>query len=287
MNKAAQQLRQLLAKNEIYLAPGVYDGLSAKLAEQAGFPIIYASGGAIARSMGVPDMGLISWTQVVERVQTIVDAVNVPVIADFDNGYGNALNAQYAIKQFERTGAAGVHMEDQSLPKRCGHLAGKDIVSTAEFVQKIKAVKEVVDPDFYLIARTDAIAIEGIDAAIERARLYAEAGADMLFIEAPTTHEEIERIGKELPYPKLLNMFHSGKTPIVELATLKSWGYQLVIDPSDLQRAAITAMQHTLKVIQQTGHSTSISNELASFAEREKIIGTDDYIKTSEKYKSS
>ncbi len=285
MHKASQQLRQLLQKDEIYLAPGVYDGLSAKLADQASFPLIYASGGAIARSMGVPDMGLISWTQVVERLQTIVDAVTVPVIADFDNGYGNALNARYAIKHFERTGIAAVHMEDQSLPKRCGHLAGKDIVSTEEFVQKIKAVKDVLDPNFYLIARTDAIAIDGIDAAIERGHRYAEAGADMLFIEAPTTVEQIEKIGKELPYPKLLNMFHSGKTPIVELTKLKSWGYQLVIDPSDLQRAAISAIQRTLKVIKQTGHSESICNELASFADREKVIGTEGYMKISDQYK--
>lgn len=286
MNKtASQQLRHLLSQNQIYLAPGVYDGLSAKLVEQANFPIIYASGGAIARSMGVPDMGLVSWTQVVERVQQIVDAVHVPVIADFDNGYGNALNARYAIKQFEKMGVAAVHMEDQSLPKRCGHLSGKDIVSTAEFVQKIKAVKDVLDPNFYLIARTDAIAIDGIDAAIERGHRYAEAGADMLFIEAPTTLEQIERIGKELPYPKLLNMFHSGKTPLVELKQLKQWGYQLVIDPSDLQRAAIAAMQRTLKVIAVQGHSQSICSELASFADRETIIGTQEYMDISERYK--
>lgn len=285
MNKGSEQLRQLFKQDKIYLAPGAYDGLSAKLIEQAGFPIVYASGGAIARSMGVPDMGLISWTQVVERLQQIVDSVNVPVIGDFDNGYGNALNARYAIKQFERTGVAAVHMEDQSLPKRCGHLAGKDIVSTAEFVQKIKAVKDVLDPSFYLIARTDAIAIDGIDAAIERGHRYIEAGADMLFIEAPTTVEQIQKIGKELPYPKLLNMFHSGKTPLVELATLKVWGYQLVIDPSDLQRAGIAAMQRTLAVIKKDGHSESICKELASFADRENIIGTDAFMKLSEQYK--
>lgn len=285
MSNASQQLRQLLKQDKIYLAPGVSDGLTAKLVEQADFPIVYASGGAIARSMGVPDMGLISWTQVVERLQQIVDAVSVPVIGDFDNGYGNALNARYAIKQFERTGIAAVHMEDQSLPKRCGHLSGKDIVSTAEFVQKIKAVKDVLDPDFYLIARTDAIAIDGLDAAIERGHHYAEAGADMLFIEAPTSLEQIEKIGKELPYPKLLNMFHSGKTPLVKLEQLKAWGYQLVIDPSDLQRAAIAAIQRTLTVIKKEGHSESISSQLASFADRENIIGTDAYMKISDKYK--
>lgn len=285
-NQAAQQLRHLFTQNKIYLAPGVYDGLSAKLVEQANFQMVYASGGAIARSMGVPDLGLISWSQIVDRVQEIVEAVQIPVIADFDNGYGNALNAQFAIKQFLKTGIAAVHMEDQSLPKRCGHLEGKDIVSAAEFVQKIKAVKEGVDPSFYLIARTDAIAIEGIDAAIERAHQYAKAGADMIFIEAPTSLEQIERIGKELPYPKLLNMFHTGKTPLVKLDQLKQWEYNLVIVPSDLQRAAIGAMQRTLKVLAAQGHSQSMSSELASFNEREAIIGTKNYINISEKYKS-
>lgn len=285
MNTASKNLRKLFEQDKLYLAPGVYDGLSAKLVEQANFPLVYASGGAIARSMGVPDMGLISWSQIVGVLQQIVDAVEVPVIADFDNGYGNALNAQFAIKHFERTGIAAVHMEDQSLPKRCGHLAGKEIVTTKEFIQKIKAVKDVADPDFYLIARTDAIAVEGFEAALERGHKYAEAGADMLFIEAPTTIEQIERIGKELPYPKLLNMFHSGKTPLVKLETLKEWGYTLVIDPSDLQRAAITAMQRTLTVIKETGNSESINKELASFAERETIIGSKNYIELSEKYK--
>ena len=281
MNK----LRELFSKDELYVAPGVYNGLSAKLVEQASFPIVYASGGAIARSIGVPDMGLISFTQIVDILTQIVDVVSIPVIADFDNGYGNAVNAMYAIKAFERSGVAAVHMEDQQLPKRCGHLSGKHIVSTNEFVQKIKAVKDTASNDFYLIARTDAIAVEGFDKAIERGHKYMEAGADMLFIEAPTTVEQIERIGKELPYPKLLNMFYSGKTPIVPLEKLKSWGYNLVIDPSDLQRASIYAMQETLKEVKRCGHSEGIKDRLVSFKEREHIIGTEKYMDVSEKYK--
>lgn len=285
MNTASQKLRALFEQDKLFFAPGIYDGLSARLVEQTGFPLLYASGGAIARSTGVPDMGLISWTQVVERLTQIVDVVDIPVVADFDNGYGNALNARYAIKHFERSGVAAVHMEDQSLPKRCGHLSGKHIVPTDEFVQKIKAVKDAADPNFYLIARTDAIAVDGFEAAMERAHKYAEAGADMIFVEAPTTVEQIEKIGKELPCAKLLNMFHSGKTPLVELETLKEWGYKLVIDPSDLQRAAISAMQKTLEVLKKVGHSESLSSELASFADREAIIGTKGYMEISEKYK--
>lgn len=280
MNK----LRELFSQDQLYVAPGVYNGLSAKLVEQAGFPIVYASGGAIARSTGVPDMGLISFTQIVETLAQIVDAVSIPVIADFDNGYGNAVNARYAIKAFERSGIAAIHMEDQQLPKRCGHLSGKHIVSTKEFVQKIKAVKDAASQDFYLIARTDAIAVEGFESALERGHRYSEAGADMLFIEAPTTIQQIERIGKELPYPKLLNMFYSGKTPIVPLEQLKSWGYNLVIDPSDLQRASIYAMQETLKEVKRCGHSEGIKDRLVSFKDREKIIGTEKYLEASDKY---
>jgi len=280
----SQKLRHLLLQDQLYVAPGVYNGLSAKLVESAGFPIVYASGGAISRSTGVPDMGLISYTQIVEILTQIVDAVSIPVIADFDNGYGNALNALYSIKAFERAGVAGIHMEDQILPKRCGHYEGKQIVSTTEFIQKIKAVRETANPDLYIIARTDAIAVEGIDAAIKRGHKYIEAGADMLFIEAPTTVEQVKKIAAELPYPKLLNMFYSGKTPIVPLKDLKSWGYNLVIDPSDLQRASIKAMQDVLQVIKKDGHSESVKENLVSFKQREEAINAKYYNKADKKY---
>lgn len=286
MSQQSKKLRTLFRQKKLFFAPGVFDGISAKLVKNAGFDLIYASGGAIARSKGVPDMGLISWTQVVEQLTQITDAVDLPVIADFDNGYGNALNARHAIKYFERAGVAAVHMEDQSLPKRCGHLSGKKLVSTQEFVQKIKAVKDVADPDFYLIARTDAIAVEGFESALQRAHDYMEAGADMIFVEAPVSVEQVEAIAAQLPYPKLLNMFHSGKTPVIELNTLENLGYNLVIDPSDLQRAAIFAMQKTLEVLKRSGHSQSIAESLVSFQQREAIIETETYMKISETFKS-
>lgn len=283
--KQATKLRELFSKDELYLAPGVYDGISARLAELAGFPIIYASGGAIARSTGLPDMGLMSVKEITDHLASIIDATSIPVIADADNGYGNALNARHAIKAFERVGVAGLHLEDQSLPKRCGHYDDKSIVSKQEFVQKIKAVRDIADPDLYIIARTDAIAVEGIESALERAQAYYEAGADMIFVEAPTSIEQIKLIAKTLKFPKLLNMFYSGKTPIVPLAQLKEWGYKLVITPSDLQRAAIKAMQNALDQLKLEGNTKNIHEQMVSFAEREMIIGTQKFMDISNKYK--
>ncbi|CAH0536497.1 isocitrate lyase/PEP mutase family protein [Vibrio marisflavi] len=270
MNK----LFELFSQDKLFVAPGVYNGLCAKLAEAAGFEIIYASGGAISRSAGVPDLGILSYTQVADILYQIADSVAVPVIADFDNGYGNHVNVSFAAKRFRSTGVLGVHMEDQQLPKRCGHYDGQQIVACSEFVDKIKAFKDSVGDDLYLIARTDAIAVNGIGDAIERANKYFDAGADMIFVEAPTSVEQIQYIGENLSCPKLLNMFYSGKTPVVPLDQLKEWGFNLVIDPSDLQRAAIKAIQETLVEVRKHGHSKGIKDKLISFAEREEIIGT-------------
>src|SRR3546814_830722 len=189
-------------------------------------------------------LGLMSLTEIVGRLESIVDAVDIPVIGDADTGHGNALNAQHAMRAFERAGIAGCHLEDKVFPKRCGHYDDKAIVSQAEMAQKIRAVKDAShDPDFVLIARTDALAVEGYDKAIERGHAYMEAGADMIFIEAPTSVEQIERIAKDLPYPKLNNMFHGGKTQLVGSDRLGELGYSLVIIHSDPQRAAHKAMQ--------------------------------------------
>jgi 2-methylisocitrate lyase-like PEP mutase family enzyme len=281
--RPSQKLRQLFKKNTLYFAPGVYNGLSAKLVDQAGFEIVYASGGAIARSIGLPDMELISFDHIIERLREIVLATDKPVIADADNGYGNALTTWHVMKKFEHAGVAAIHLEDQALPKRCGHYEGKTLVSTSEQLQKIKAAKDAC-PDLYLIARTDAIAVEGINSAIDRAHQYIDAGAEMIFVEAPTTTDQIQEIAKQLPYPKLLNMFDSGKTPIVPPQQLKDWGYTLVIDPSDLQRASIKAMQNTLAVLKKDGNSHAIKDQLVSFREREALIGTEHYMRLSEHF---
>src|SRR5262245_9023640 len=210
----ARALRQLLGGSATIVAPGVYDGLSAKLAARQGFPAVYATGGGIARSLGYPDLGLIGMTEVIEHLIPIVESAGVPVIADADTGYGNALNVHRTVRAFARIGVAALHLEDQTFPKRCGHLDDKAVVPVAEMVQKLRAARDAAaESGLVLIARTDALAVEGVDAAIERARAYGEAGADVLFVEAPETVAQIEAIARHLPHPQLINMFQGGKTP--------------------------------------------------------------------------
>jgi 2-methylisocitrate lyase-like PEP mutase family enzyme len=278
--RATTALRQLLKGEDVVVAPGVYDGLSARLARRAGFAAVYATGGGIARSMGYPDLGLLGMTEVIERLAGIVEHAGVPVIADADTGYGNALNVRRTVRAFERAGVAALHLEDQTFPKRCGHLDDKSVVPIAEMVGKLRAARDTAgDADLVLIARTDAIAVEGLDGALERAHAYAEAGADVIFVEAPVSEAQIEAIARRVPGPKLLNMFEGGKTPLVPLARLRALGYRIVIIPSDLQRAAISAMQDVLAAITRDGNSRSVADRMASFTEREAIVGTADYLK--------
>ena len=275
----------MLATERAYLAPGAFDGLSAKLIAAAGFELVYASGGATSRASGYPDMGILSFGEVLAKLAPIVDAVDLPVIADADTGYGNALNARRAVREFERLGVAGIHIEDQTFPKRCGHYDDKTIVTRPEMVQKIKAARDAVhDQDLVLIARTDALAIEGLAGAIERANAYLEAGADVIFIEAPTSEAEIAAIADAIAAPKLINMFQGGKTPLVPLDRLHALGYRLVIVPSDLQRAAIHAMTATLVALKRDGHSAAVADRMVSFQDRERVIGTAAYMALDARY---
>jgi 2-methylisocitrate lyase-like PEP mutase family enzyme len=284
--RATTKLRHLLASGDTLLAPGVYDGLSARLVARAGFPIAYATGGGIARSLGYPDLGLLGMREVVDRLGNIVEHAEIPVIADADTGYGNALNVQRAVREFERTGIAGFHLEDQEFPKRCGHLDDKAVVTTEEMVQKIRAARDAItDQDLVLIARTDAIAVEGLERAIDRAEAYMRAGADVAFVEAPETIEQIETIARRLPYPKLMNMFQGGKTPLVPLARLAELGYRIVIIPSDLQRAAIRAMEEVLATIRRDGNSAALIDRMASFKDREAVVGTPTYLDVDRRFR--
>jgi len=280
-------LRRLIAAPEIVVAPGVYDGLSARLAARAGFAAVYATGGGIARSMGYPDLGLVSMTEVLSRLALIVEQAGVPVIADADTGYGGALNTRRAVREFERAGVAALHLEDQVFPKRCGHYDDKSVVPAAEMAQKLRAARDAADdPDLVLIARTDALAIEGLEAALERAHVYGEAGADVIFVEAPTTEEQIETIARRVARPTLINMFEGGKTPLVPLARLRDLGYRIVIIPSDLQRAAIRAMEETLAAIRRDGNSRAVVDRMATFADREAAVRTADYLDLDRRYKT-
>lgn len=285
--RATTKLRTLLGLGRIAVAPGAFDGLSARLVEQAGFPAVYASGGAIARSCGIPDLGLMSPNAIVDRLASMVEVIEAPLIADADTGYGNALNAQAAARAFERAGVAAFHLEDQTFPKKCGHYNDKSLVPVAEMVQKLKAVRDALhDADFVVIARTDAIAVEGFAAAIDRAMAYREAGADMSFVEAPTSEDEIAEIARRLPGFKLINMFEGGKTPLLPASRLEALGYNVVIVPSDAQRAAIKAMQRALAAIARDGSSAAMRGDMVSFAEREALIGTAGYLERSHHYAS-
>ena len=285
--RASTKLRKLIEGDGIVVAPGCYDGLSARLIEAAGFPAVYVTGGGMARSTGIPDMGLISMSEIAQRLAQIVDAIGIPAIADMDTGYGNALNARQAIKAFERAGVAGFHIEDQTFPKRGGHYDDKSIVPTKELCQKIRAIKDASeDADTVLIARTDAIAVEGFDAAIDRMNAYMEAGADVAFVEAPTTEAEIEEVAKRIPGPKLINMFLGAKTPLMSTQRLDEIGYKVVIIPSDTQRAAIKAMQKVLETIKRDGDCSAMAGEMATFKDREEIVNTAHFVEIDQRYAS-
>lgn len=284
--QGAAELRALLKEDRILVAPGVFDGLSAKIAEAAGFEVLYISGGAISRGMGYPDIGLVTFTEMVKRLEEIRAVTTVPLVVDADTGYGNALNVIRTVQAYERAGAAALHLEDQVAPKRCGHYEGKEIISRQEMVQKIRAAVDArQDPNLIIIARTDARDVAGLDEAIARAHAYAEAGADMIFIESPASREEIERIAREVTeVPLLINMFWGGKTPLVPPADLQAMGYKLMIVPSDLQRAAIRAMQRAAAVLREHGNTATMVDEMASFKEREAVINAAAYKALEDRY---
>ena len=195
-----QTLKKLLQRDKLLVAPGCFDGLSARLVQEAGYEAAYLSGGAVARSMGIPDIGLVSMSEAIERAVQVVSVVNIPVIADADTGYGNAVNLVRTVREFERVGVAAIHIEDQITPKRCGHLDGKEVIPLAEMEAKLKAALAArTDPDFVIIARTDARGVNGFDDAIERARVFARAGVDAIFVEAPQSEEELAEIPRRLP----------------------------------------------------------------------------------------
>jgi len=271
-------LRQRLGRKAILLAPGVYDALTASLATNAGAEAIYLSGAAIAYTrLGRPDIGLVSMTEVADTVGLIRDRVATPLIVDADNGYGNALNMQRTIRTFERAGASAVQIEDQSYPKKCGHLDGKKLVTSAEMAGKIKAAVDArANRDTLIIARTDAIAVEGYRSAVDRANQYAEAGADILFVEAPGSKSELSKLSSDLGtrLPLMANMVEGGKTPILSAAELEALGYSLVIYPGGVVRALAYAARDFYATLARDGTSAAFRNRMFDFAALNDVIGT-------------
>ena len=254
---ARPRLRELLARPEPLVAPGAYDALSARLVEQAGFDVVYMTGfGTTASLAGRPDVGLLTGTEMVDNARRIAAAVDVPVIADADTGYGNAINVVRTVQAYEQAGVAGLHLEDQVMPKKCGHMSGKAVIPADEMVGKIRAaVAARRDPDFLLIARTDAAAVEGLSAAIDRARAYADAGADVLFVEAPTSEDDIARVAEELRgvAPLVFNWAEGGRTPPIPLARIAELGFALVLFPIGTLLAATAGIRRLLASLRDDG----------------------------------
>lgn len=270
------RFRELLAAPSPVLLPGCYDALGARLIEQAGFDAAYMTGfGSAASLLGRPDVGLLTASEMLDNLRRIVAATDLPVIADADTGYGNPLNVIRTVQEYERTGAAGMHIEDQVAPKRCGHMDGKQVIDSEEFVAKIEAaVAARTNPDFTIIARTDARAPLGLDAALQRARAVHAAGADVLFVEALQGEDEIGAVAKELAdIPLLFNWAEGGKTPPLTLQRITELGFAMVIMPISTLLAATAAMQRVLASIKQHGTPLDVVDQLPAFGEFTDLIG--------------
>ncbi len=272
---AARRLRELIAADDILVAPGAYDAISARLIEANGFDAVYVTGaGTVNSRLGIPDNSLGSMTELLETARCIVDAVSIPVFCDIDTGFGNAVNVVRTIRLYERAGVAGVHLEDQVMPKRCGHLEGKEIVPVSEMVGKIRAAVEArTDPDFVIIARTDAAAVEGVEAAVERARAYVEAGADVIFSEALTTEEEFAQFAAaDVGAPLLANMTEFGKTPYLTTKRFEELGFAVVIFPMAAFRSMLKGIDDTLKEIRATGTQAARLDAMKTRAELYELV---------------
>jgi 2,3-dimethylmalate lyase len=272
-------LREMFEAGEMVLAPGCYDALGARLIEEAGFSAAYMTGfGSAAGRLGRPDVGLLTLSEMVDNARRIVSATDIPVLADADTGYGNSINVIRTVHEYESAGVAAIHLEDQVMPKKCGHLSGKQVVGIDEMVSKVSAaVAARRSPDFLIIARTDARAVEGLDGALTRARAYREAGADALFIEAPQSESEIRSVAEAFPdVPLLFNYAEGGKTPAVAYEFLRSLGFALVIFPLTLLLSATGAMRAALARVKADGTPLELLPSLVGFEEFLELVGIDE-----------
>ncbi|MDC0135986.1 isocitrate lyase/phosphoenolpyruvate mutase family protein [Sulfitobacter sp.] len=280
-------LRTLLKASEILIAPGIYDGLTAALATDAGFEALYLSGAAVAYTrLGRPDIGLSTASEMADTMALIADRTDLPVIMDADTGFGNALNARRTMVSYERAGAAALQVEDQTYPKRCGHLSDKSLITAAEMTGKIAAMADARRHDTLIIARTDAIAVEGFNAAMDRASAYVEAGADVLFIEAPRDRDELGRIPETFrgQVPLLANMVEGGATPISSAQDLQAMGFDIVIFPGGIVRALARTANDYYRSLKEAGSNTPFKERMYDFNGLNEAIGTSDMLATGKRY---
>ena len=284
--KKTTLLRRLIQDRKTVILPGVYDCLSAKLAEQAGFEAILLTGaGIVASALGYPDIGLITMTEVLNQTRNIVKSVNIPVFADCDTGYGNSINVYRTVKEFEDAGVAGLFIEDQTFPKRCGHFERKQVISKEEMCKKIEAAVDArTDPDLIIMARTDARAEFGLEEAIERGITYSDAGAEMIFIEAPQSIEELRKIPGSIPVPTMANMVEGGKTPTVPIRELEEMGFKFVSFSGSAQKIAISAMKEFFDTLKNIGSVDDVLDKIVSLDERSRLLGLPRFYEMEKKY---
>ncbi len=283
----AKKMREMIIDKELILAPGAFDALTAKIIEAQGFNAVYMTGyGTAAAVFGLPDLGLLTMTEMVQNASRIVDSINLPLIADADTGYGNPVNMVRTVREYEKAGVSAIHIEDQVWPKRCGHMTGKRVIEVEEMSGKIKAaVDSRRSSDFLIIARTDAIATHGFDHAIERGERYAEAGADILFIEAPENREQVERIPRLLgTRPHLINM--GPRTPNLSIDEVRKMGYAMIIYPGVCLAATITACIEEVKRIRETGSQRDFGDWIESFVELNNFLGASYYSELEQRYQT-
>lgn len=282
------ELKKLLEAKEILVAPGAHDALTAKIIEKAGFKAVYMTGyGQAASHLGQPDVGLLTMTEMVRRAANFVEAVNIPVIADADTGFGNSINVQRTVREYEKAGVAALQLEDQVAPKKCGHMLGREVVSKEEMVGKIRAAVDArVDENFLIIARTDARTNYGIEEALERGKAYQEAGADIIFIESPESTEEMIMINKEIKVPTLANMVEGGRTPLRPNGELEEMGYNLVIYPTASVYVTTKAMLDLMNNLKEENTTANYIDQMIPFPEFNAIIGLNEIREKEAKYLS-
>jgi 2-methylisocitrate lyase-like PEP mutase family enzyme len=285
--RSTRVLKDLVGRRQAVTVPGAANAMFARVIEDLGFEAIYVTGAGVANmSLGVPDIGLTTVTELAAAASSIADAVSLPIIVDADTGFGNAVNMVRTVRLLERAGAAGLQIEDQVFPKKCGHFNGKEVIPADEMVQKIKAAVDArVDGDLQIIARTDARAIEGLDRAIERAQAFVEAGADVTFVEAPVSPEELARIAREIPVPQVANIVFGGRTPDPGRERLAEMGFSIVLYANAALQAALKASYDVLGALKQEGSLASVADRLASFEERQRAVAKHDWDALETRYR--
>jgi len=278
--------RQALTPGAGHVMPGAANALAARVIEATGHSMLMVSGAAVANTyLGVPDIGLVSLSELAGHVGAIRDAVNIPILIDGDTGFGNAISVIHTVRVLERAGANAIMLEDQTFPKRCGHFEGKDVISKAEMVQKIKAAVDTRNDDnMMILARTDSRAVEGLEAALDRARAYQEAGADFLFIEAPLSNDELAAIPRELPGIHICNMVVGGKTPLLSRQELADLGYSVIVYANVALQASMMAMQRTLQHLHDQGSIAGVEDQLMMFKERQQMVNAEHFNALAQRY---